>query len=91
MAFGLKKCSLLVMKRAGKKIRFECITLLDGRIMGEIGEGGCKKQNGDEKNHCKRVKEEAETSFEIKIEWKEWNPDVSYPRTFRTQTIRTQS
>ena len=39
--------------------------------MGEIGEGGCKKQNGDEKNHCKREKEEAETSIEIKIEWKE--------------------
>lgn len=39
--------------------------------MGEIGEGGCKKQKGDEKNHCKRVKKEAETSIEIKIEWKE--------------------
>ena len=53
MAFGLKKCSLLVMKRAGKKIRFECITLLDGRIMGEIGEGGCKKQKGDEKKNAR--------------------------------------
>ena len=70
MKFGLKKCSLLLMKRAGKKIRFECITLLDGRIMGEISEGGCKKQKGDEKK-CKRVKKEAETSIEIKIEWKE--------------------
>lgn len=53
MKFGLKKCSLLVMKRAGKKIRFECITLLDGRIMGEIGEGGCKKQKGDEKKNAR--------------------------------------
>ena len=39
--------------------------------MGEIGEGGCKKQKGDEKKHCKGVKKEAETSIEIKIEWKE--------------------
>ena len=53
MAFGLKKCSLLVMKRAGEKIRFECTTLLDGRIMGEIGEGGCKKQKGDEKKNAR--------------------------------------
>ena len=40
--------------------------------MGEIGEGGWKNQKGDEKKkHCKRVKKEAETSIEIKIEWKE--------------------
>ena len=38
--------------------------------MGEISEGGCKKQKGDEKK-CKRVKKEAETSIEIKIDWKE--------------------
>ena len=53
MAFGLKKCSLLVMKRAGEKIGFECTTLLDGRIMGEIGEGGCKKQKGVEKKNAR--------------------------------------
>ena len=53
MAFGLKKCSLLVMNRAGEKIRFECTTLLDGWIMGEIGEGGCKKQKGDEKKNAR--------------------------------------
>ena len=50
MAFGLKKCSLLVMKRAGEKIRFECITLLDGRIMGEIGEGVRNKKEMKKKN-----------------------------------------
>ena len=39
MEFGLKKCVVLVMKRR-KKVKFEGITLLDGRIMREIGEEG---------------------------------------------------
>ena len=37
MEFGLKKCGVLLMKR-GKKVRFDGITLLDGRIMREIEE-----------------------------------------------------
>ena len=39
MEFGLKKCGVLLMKR-GKKVRFDGITLLDGRIMREIEEEG---------------------------------------------------
>ena len=41
MEFGLKKCSVLEMKR-GKKVRVKGIILLDGRIMGEIGKEGYK-------------------------------------------------
>ena len=41
MEFGLKKCGVLLMKR-GKKVRFDGITILDGRIMREIEEEGYK-------------------------------------------------
>ena len=41
MEFGLKKCSVLLMKR-GKKVRFDGITLLDGQITREIEEEGYK-------------------------------------------------
>ena len=39
--FGLKKCGVLLMKR-GKKVRFDGITLFDGKIMREIEEEGYK-------------------------------------------------
>ena len=41
MEFGLKKCVVLLMKR-GKKVRFDGITLLYGRLMREIEEDGYK-------------------------------------------------
>ena len=79
MEFELKKCSVLEMKR-GKKVRVKGITLLDGRIMGEIGEEGYKYlgiieagaiKEKEMKEKCNRVKEKAETNVEINIECKE--------------------
>ena len=60
-----------------KKVRFEGITLLYGRIMGEIGErrykylGIIEADLINEKEMKKKVKQKAETCVEIKIELKE--------------------
>ena len=61
----------------GKKVRFEGITLLYGRIMGERGERRCKYLGIieadviNEKEMKKRVKKKAETNVQIKIQLKE--------------------
>ena len=61
----------------GKKVRFEGITLLYGRIMGDSGErrykylGIIETDVINEKEMKKRVKKKAETNVEIKIEFKE--------------------
>ena len=61
----------------GKKVRFERITLLYGRIMGDSGErrykylGIIETDVINEKEMKKRVKKKAETNVEIKIELKE--------------------
>ena len=63
-----------------KKVRFEGLTLLYGRIMGEIGERRYKYlgiieadliNEKEMKKKIKRVKKKAETNVEIKIELKE--------------------
>ena len=60
-----------------KKVRFEGITLLYGRIMGEIGErrykylGIIEADLINEKEMKKKVKKKAETNVEIKVELKE--------------------
>ena len=63
-------------------MRFEGITLLDGRIMREIDEEGykclgiievdeIKEKEITKKTFCKRLQKKAETSDGVKIEWKE--------------------
>ena len=60
-----------------KKVRFEGLTLLYGRIMEEIGErrykylGIIEADLINEKEMKKRVKKKTETNLEIKIELKE--------------------
>ena len=63
-----------------KKVRFEGLTLLYGRIMKEIGERRYKYlgiiaadliNEKEMKKKLKRVKKKAETNVEIKIELKE--------------------
>ena len=64
-----------------KKVRFEGLTLLYGRIMGEIGERRYKylgiieadliNETEMKKKFTERVKKKAETSVEINIELKE--------------------
>ena len=60
-----------------KKVRFEGLTLLYGRIMGQIGErrykylGIIEADLINEKEMKKRVKKKTETNLEIKIELKE--------------------
>ena len=64
-----------------KKVRFEGITLLYGRIMGEIGERRYKylgiieadliNETEMKKKFTERVKKKAVTSVEINIELKE--------------------
>ena len=69
---------MLVMTRE-KKVRFESITLLYGRIMGEIGERRYKYLgiieadliNEKEMKKNSIQKKKAETNVEIKIELKE--------------------
>ena len=76
MEFGLKKCGVLLMKR-GKKVRFDGITLLDGRIMREIEEEVYKYlgflrwiwwgKRRWKKTRCEKVQKKAEACVEIKL------------------------
>ena len=71
---------MLVITRE-KKVRFEGLTLLYGRIMGEIGERRYKylgiieadliNEKEMKKKFTERVKKKAETNVEINIELKE--------------------
>ena len=52
MEFGLKRCGVLLMKKA-KKVRFDGIALLDGRTMRENEEEGYRSEERRVGKECR--------------------------------------